>query len=222
MIAVDGTQKASVPPLQRKAMLQEKRQAEETIKKEMAGARLGYAVLNLLDPGVTLLFGEYNNRAQNKKAVMELVHGFRSLGVQHYEHPMPIAVRSDWVEAGCLSSVADDDKIKMIQWTSKAEGGQVTVLGGQHRRAAVLEYKKQLEVEEGKLKSALAGKKKKLGSSGGEGGDEKGKGRGGGKKDAMNVLREDVADLEDKLEHVQGTLSDLGKWTVEVYDLGEC
>ena len=54
-------------------MLEEKRNAEATVKKEMAAARLGYAVLNLLNPGVKLVFGEYNNRAQNKKAVGELV-----------------------------------------------------------------------------------------------------------------------------------------------------
>ena len=201
-------------------MLEEKRNAEATVKKEMAAARLGYAVLNLLNPGVKLVFGEYNNRAQNKKAVGELVHGFRSMGIQHDQHPMPIAVRVDWVETAILVSTADDEKISAIQWTAKANGGEVTVLGGQHRRAAVLEYKKQLEAEIIKLRTAISSKYKKLDASGGDG-KGKGKGKASAKTEAMDALRAEVADMEDKLETVQGTLSDIGKWTVELYDIGE-
>ena len=74
---------ANIPRLERKVLLEEKRSAENALKKEMTAARLGYAVVNLLDPGVTLVFGEYNNRAQNSRAVADLVQGYRSMGIQH-------------------------------------------------------------------------------------------------------------------------------------------
>ena len=51
---------ANIPRLERKVLLEEKRSAENALKKEMTAARLGYAVVNLLDPGVTLVFGEHH------------------------------------------------------------------------------------------------------------------------------------------------------------------
>ena len=213
---------ASIPPLERKVLREEKRSAERALKREMTAARLGYAVLNLLKPGVKLVFGEYNNRAQNKKAVADLVQGCRLMGIQHDQHPMPIAVRADWVEPGCLVPMADDEKIKAIEWTAKADGGQITVLGGQHRRAAVLEYKKELEAELVKLRTAIAARQKKLAGTGGTEGDGKGKGKSSAKKEAEETMRTEIADMEDQVVHAQHNLSDLGEWTAEVYDIGEC
>ena len=213
---------ANIPRLERKVLLEEKRSTENALKKEMTAARLGYAVVNLLDPGVTLVFGEYNNRAQNSRAVADLVQGYRSMGIQHEQHPMPVAVRADWIESGCLVAMADDQKIKDVQWTSKAEGGQVTVLGGQHRRAAVLQYKDELEAESAKLRATIATRQKKLAATGGDEGDGKGKGKSTTKKDAEGTMRAQLADMEDLLESINKILGELGKWTIEVYDIGEC
>lgn len=199
----------------------EKQSKELALKKEMAAARLGYATVNLLNPGVQLSFGQYNNRALNKKAVSDLVHSFRGMGIQHEDHPMPVAVKVDWVDPGCLVQNADDNDLKAVQWTSKVQGAEVTVLGGQHRHAAVQGFKKQLEVEAAKLKTALSKKQKKLNDIG-DGGDVTRKGKAAVKKEAEGALRSELADMADKLAKIKSLLSEIGTWTVELYDIGEC
>ena len=35
-------------------------------------------------------------------------------------------------------------------------------------------------------------------------------------------MRAQLADMEDLLESINKILGELGKWTIEVYDIGEC
>ncbi|RDX39429.1 hypothetical protein OH76DRAFT_1491170, partial [Lentinus brumalis] len=209
---------AAAPPLERMALMAEKQSKEMALKKEMAAARLGYATVNLLNPGVQLSFGQYNNRALNKKAVSDLVHSFRGMGIQHEDHPMPVAVKVDWVDPGCLVQNADDNELKAVRWTSKVQGAEVTVLGGQHRHAAVQGFKKQLEVEATKLQTALSKKQKKLNDIG-DGGDVTRKGKAAVKKEAAGALRTELADMADKLATIKSLLGEIGTWTVELYDI---
>ena len=86
----------------------------------------------------------------------------------------------------------------------------------------MLEYTDELEAKSAKLRATIANRQKKLEATGGDEGDGKGKGKSTTKKDAEGTMRAQLADMEDLLESINKILGELGKWTIEVYDIGEC
>jgi hypothetical protein len=177
----------------------------EKIKKEadmVKDALLGYAKFDILS--TDLRFGRYNARPLNSAEVTTMLKSMK-LGMERYrpQYMISVVVEGKDVDPQSLTDKQGDgaDALPEVRWADGQLPAVVMTCSGQHRRAALEMWKKELE---GEVKAAA----QRMATL--EAGVEKRK-----------VSREELEGGQRKLEKVKQQLKGLGYWGVAFYDISE-
>ena len=117
------------------------------LAQKAASIRLGYAFLDLLNPGnVKLVFGRYNNRPIEPARVKSLVTAFKDDGVAPWHDPIALCIPRNWVDKTSLEDhLIEGRTAPRLRFTEAAHGQVIDILGGHHRQQAFKMYMQDLQ-----------------------------------------------------------------------------
>lgn len=159
-----------------------------------------------------MVFGTWNNRPINPKALRDLKEAFRQQGILAYEldNALPLILHRSHLHPDALNmTIGDAEHAPMLNLTKEGMGvGSLFFAGGHHRYKVINELWKAGEKSLTKLEAKLEKKKGKLS-------DKLAKGKL--KEGAVTPLQEEVEGLTNEI--AQKRTSTL--WAVKVYDAGK-
>ncbi|ETW82382.1 hypothetical protein HETIRDRAFT_450288 [Heterobasidion irregulare TC 32-1] len=123
-------------------------------------AFLGFTKMRLdIYDGKTMIYNVYNNRPLASSTVSHLKQSMVKNGIRWWDEPIPVLVRHDWINIGQLK--ADCHLREALPLLERAPGAQaineVHILGGQHRLAALQDYRADLQDKREKIRERLKG-----------------------------------------------------------------
>ncbi|KAH9028303.1 hypothetical protein EDB85DRAFT_1892595 [Lactarius pseudohatsudake] len=167
-------------------------------------AEMGYMTMNLASPPSGAYWGRFNDRVVNEDWVKSLMEAYsRCLDNCLDDTAVDVAVKRSWIRnAENIVPSVEGKNVKTvgkIEFTSqgKEEMGSdnLWILGGNHRRQALLRHLEGRQKELDKLKNQLAKKE----------------GKGGEDDEEVEAMRKDVREKEEEI-------STNSLWAVRLYD----
>jgi hypothetical protein len=184
----------------------------QELNKRMSESVVGYLSMNLYDPPAGATWGLYNDRKISHVWVRRLAEDFRRKMENCSEKEgIDIAIQPEWLKnrADILTKI-DGKEIKDVPVMEFTEEGQKAIsksnlilLGGNHRREAVLMHVKWLEKEAEKKEAVLSKKEEDLGV------------------DLVGPAVQEVKKLRESVEELKRRMDDAKYWAVRIYDKGE-
>ena len=168
---------------------------DQELEARAKAAFLGFAKMRIdIHDGKTMIYNVYNNRPLVSSTVSHLKQSMVENGIRWWDEPIPVLVRHNWINVGQLK--ADRrlrEALPLLEWAPGAEAvDEVHILCGQHRLAALQDYRADLQDKREKIRERL---------------------RGG-------VSEFDAHALRQKSDVVESKMEDILCWGVALYDLG--
>lgn len=159
-----------------------------------------------------MVFGNWNNRPINPKALRDLKEAFGRQGILAYEldNALPLVLQRSHLSPEAINTtIGDAEKAPMLELTKEGLGvGSLYFAGGHHRYKVINELWKAGETTVSKLEDKLEKKQKKLN-------DKMAKGKF--KESTLIPLHKEIGELVAEI--AQKKTSTL--WAVKVYDAGK-
>jgi hypothetical protein len=187
------------------------------LRRSKTNSILGYLAMDVVRPPDGAMWGKFNNRALDEGWVDTMAESFAAnMDNCANDHSMEIALDPDWLENAeqILKSVdgLTIEQVPIIKFNAKGKiaikEDNLWVLGGNHRRMAVLKYMKIMEAESEKTKQSIA--KAKEGKT---------------EDDIAKLYAEDEGMLkwsEERVKVLEAKMETSRLWSVRVYDRGAC
>lgn len=116
------------------------------VEAELEKMCLGEAYLDMLSDAPEKKWGPFNNRHIKQGHVNDLERGFHDIGIAFWTNEIAVVVEDPWVDPATLSGKDTPPKeLKAVGWTKAVEGQVVQVLGGNHRRAALKQFRENID-----------------------------------------------------------------------------
>jgi hypothetical protein len=177
-----------------------------------ARAFIGYAVIDLtVDPWKTMEAGPWNRRPVNEMEAGKLEASLKDEGILRVRHPMILAISRGDLEAETYIETAPG--VAPLPNLGLKGGARALLLAGQHRRAALANYRKEVETAIRNLShdhTLLS----KLPADADEGMRR-------GLTFETDPAPSSVGEVEERLAGAQRLCEGLKKWNVRIYDKGE-
>jgi hypothetical protein len=183
------------------------------LRKSKMDAWIGYLAMDIIDPPDGAIWGKFNNRALDHNWIRSMTETFATRVDNCLDLcSMEVAVDPCWLidSHSALKSVdgLTVDKVPVMKFTPQGEiaikHNNLWMLGGNHRRLALIKYIKSLEEKVALSKEAIVTTKD-------DNTDKDDSDPDFNKK--LNELQDSVKELEDKIASSR-------MWTVKLYDRG--
>lgn len=116
------------------------------VEAEVEAMFIGEGYLDMVSKTPTKNWGNFNNRHIQDPHVKALLRCFEETGIAFWEHTIAAVVEDGWMEK---TSLAGKDtpmsELQPVVWTAAAAGQVVQVMGGNHRREALLLFREKLD-----------------------------------------------------------------------------
>jgi hypothetical protein len=165
-----------------------------------SSARLGFAIVRVIDGELMLFFGYYNTRKVKSVKVRGLLRSYNEHGVLWHTAPLPVMIPSSFVDLADLSPTVIEALPKppiTFKDVAKITKGQMEGLGGAHRIEALLrlldkKFRPKVRNAQAKLEKAMS----------------------------SNQAHQIVAQFRTDLKNAQSDLEDASMWMVEFFNRG--
>lgn len=165
--------------------------------------------VDVLNPPIPIMHGQFNTREIDKRAVGALLTEFKKEAQRHMSATaIPVLAKRGDLVASCHYLHAAVSDAPWVELTEEGKGREHFLgVGGNHRTAALRMWADELKVERDKLQSRLEKMEGKV----------KVKVKGKAAEKSVNTEIE----LKTSIAKIEQELSEVGYWTVYFYDEGK-
>lgn len=116
------------------------------VEAELEKLYVGEAYIDIVSDKPPKGWGGFNNRHIKQAHVNALERAFHDMGIAFWQHEIAVVVDPPWVKSETLSGKDTPAKeLKPVEWTKAVNGQVVQILGGNHRRAALKQFRETLD-----------------------------------------------------------------------------
>ncbi len=169
---------------------------------------MGYLAMDIINPPDGTIWGKFNNRALNDTWIKSMSENFATTIDNCIDScSMEVAIDPSWLvdSDSILKSVEGltIDKVPVMKFTPQGEmaikNNNLWMLGGNHRRVALIKYIQSMKDRVALSKEAIATIKKDK---------------------ADKDVEDSDPELEDSVKELEDKIASSRMWTVKVYDRG--